>query len=64
MTSSEVWDEETAERYDTDSAEMFAADVLDPAVDVLAAWPARVRRWSSRSAPGGSLSRSPPVACP
>ena len=36
MTSSEVWDEETAERYDTDSAEMFAADVLDPAVDVLA----------------------------
>ena len=36
MTSSEVWDEETAERYDTDSAEMFAADVLDPVVDVLA----------------------------
>jgi len=36
MTSSDVWDEETAERYDTDSAEMFAADVLDPVVDVLA----------------------------
>lgn len=36
MTSSEVWDRETAERYDADSAEMFAAAVVDPAVALLA----------------------------
>jgi len=37
MTSSEVWDQATAESYDGTSAEMFAPDVLDPAVDFLAA---------------------------
>lgn len=31
-----MWDEETAERYDDNSAEMFAPDVLDPAVEFLA----------------------------
>jgi SAM-dependent methyltransferase len=36
MTSSDVWDEETAERYDADSADRFAPEVLDPAVDFLA----------------------------
>lgn len=36
MTSSDLWDAETAERYETTSAEMFAPDVLDPAVDFLA----------------------------
>ncbi len=36
MTSSEVWDSETAERYDETSAEKFAPDVLDPTVDFLA----------------------------
>ena len=36
MTSSEVWDEETAQRYDATSAEMFAPHVLEPAVDFLA----------------------------
>lgn len=36
MTSSDLWDEETAERYDESSPEMFAPDVLDPAVDFLA----------------------------
>ena len=36
MTSSEVWDRATAERYDETSAEMFAPEVLDPAVDLLA----------------------------
>lgn len=36
MTSSEVWDAETAARYDETSAEMFAPDVLDPAIDFLA----------------------------
>jgi SAM-dependent methyltransferase len=36
MTSSEVWGEETARRYDEDSAEMFDPAVLDPAVDFLA----------------------------
>ena len=34
--SSEVWDAETARRYDEDSAEMFAPEVLDPTVDLLA----------------------------
>ncbi|MGW0434427.1 class I SAM-dependent DNA methyltransferase [Micromonospora sp. NPDC003197] len=36
MTSSDLWDEETAERYDDSSAEMFAPEVLDPAVEFLA----------------------------
>ena len=36
MTSSEVWDAETARRYDVDSAEMFAPEALDPTVDLLA----------------------------
>lgn len=36
MTSSELWDRETAERYDADSSEMFSPDVLDPTVDFLA----------------------------
>ncbi|MGH3509542.1 MAG: class I SAM-dependent methyltransferase [Nocardioidaceae bacterium] len=35
MTSSEVWDEATAERYDASSAEMFAPEVLDPMLDLL-----------------------------
>lgn len=37
MTSSDLWDDDTAERYDDQSAEMFAPEVLDPAVDFLAA---------------------------
>jgi len=36
MTSSDLWDEDTAERYDEDSAFMFAPEVLDPAVHFLA----------------------------
>ena len=36
MTSSDLWDEDTAERYDDISAEMFAPHVLDPAVEFLA----------------------------
>lgn len=36
MTSSDVWDEETAARYDEDAAAMFAPDVVDPAVRLLA----------------------------
>lgn len=36
MTSSDLWDAETAERYDAESSFMFAPDVLDPAVDFLA----------------------------
>ncbi len=35
MTSSEVWDEATAEEYDADSAAMFAPEVLGPTVDLL-----------------------------
>lgn len=36
MSSSDLWDEETARRYDTASAAMFAPEVLEPAVDLLA----------------------------
>lgn len=36
MTSSDLWSEETARRYDDSSAEMFAPEVLGPAVDFLA----------------------------
>ncbi len=36
MTSSDRWDQQTAERYEETSAEMFAPAVLDPAVDLLA----------------------------
>lgn len=36
MTSSDLWDEGDAERYDSGSAEMFAPGVLGPAVDFLA----------------------------
>ena len=36
MTSSDVWDEDAAERYDETSAAMFAPDVLGPTVELLA----------------------------
>jgi SAM-dependent methyltransferase len=36
MTSSDLWDAATAEHYDEVSASMFAPDVLDPAVRLLA----------------------------
>lgn len=36
MTSSDLWDEEDARRYDETSAAMFAPEVLDPAVEFLA----------------------------
>jgi len=36
MVSSEVWDEQTAARYDDDSADRFAPAVLDPTVEFLA----------------------------
>jgi len=36
MSSSDVWDEETAKNYDAASAERFAPDVLGPTVDFLA----------------------------
>ncbi len=36
MTSSELWDQATAQRYDQDAAERFAPDVLDPTVEFLA----------------------------
>lgn len=36
MASSDIWDVEAAERYDETSAEMFAPQVLGPAVDFLA----------------------------
>lgn len=37
MTSSDLWDDATARRYDESSAQMFAPEVLDPTVDFLAA---------------------------
>jgi SAM-dependent methyltransferase len=36
VTSSDVWGEQTAARYDADSADQFAPGVLGPAVDFLA----------------------------
>ena len=36
MTSSDLWDAETAEQYDETSGFMFAPEVLDPAVRLLA----------------------------
>ncbi|MDO5503127.1 MAG: class I SAM-dependent methyltransferase [Actinomycetia bacterium] len=36
MTSSDLWSAETAARYDEESADMFAPEVLDPTVDFLA----------------------------
>ncbi len=36
MTSSDLWDADTARRYDASSAHMFAPDVLGPAVELLA----------------------------
>lgn len=36
MSSSDVWTSEDAESYDASSANMFAPEVLDPAVDFLA----------------------------
>src|SRR5689334_23721867 len=36
MTSSDLWDEETAQQYDTVAAEMFAPEQLDPTVEFLA----------------------------
>ena len=36
MTSSDLWDEETARRFDELTADMFAPHVLDPAVEFLA----------------------------
>ncbi|MFM7211382.1 MAG: SAM-dependent methyltransferase, partial [Actinomycetota bacterium] len=35
MTSSEVWNEETAARYDEDAVAMFSPAVVDPAVRLL-----------------------------
>ncbi|WP_343977899.1 class I SAM-dependent methyltransferase [Kribbella koreensis] len=37
MSSSEVWDEDIATRYDASSAEMFAPEVIGPTLDFLAA---------------------------
>ena len=36
MTTSDLWDDATARRYDTDSADRFAPEVLGPTVDFLA----------------------------
>lgn len=35
VTSSEIWDADTASRYDEEAAEMFAPEVLGPTVDLL-----------------------------
>ena len=36
MTSSDLWDAETAARYDDEAASMFAPEVLEPALELLA----------------------------
>jgi hypothetical protein len=48
VTSSEVWDEETAARYDADAAAHFAPEVLDPTVDVLERLAEEIGRASCR----------------
>ena len=35
MTTSDLWDEQTAARYDSDAADMYAPDVLEPTVEFL-----------------------------
>ncbi len=49
MTSSDLWDAATAERYDDSSAFMYRPEVLDPAVAFLAelAGDGPVRSWPS-----------------
>src|SRR5215813_7947180 len=37
MRQDDIWDSEAAQRYDTPGTGMFAPEVLDPAVDLLAA---------------------------
>lgn len=37
MTSSDLWDSESARRYEADSAEMYAPEVVGPTVTFLAA---------------------------
>jgi len=53
---------DVAARYDEDSAAMYAPEALDPASRSWPRSPATGRRWSSRSAPAGSASRSPRAA--
>ncbi len=52
MTSSEVWGQQAAARYDADITERFGPDVLDPAVDFLA-------RQSTTAASGTRWPRDP-----
>ena len=50
MLPGEVWDTDTAQRYDTPDRGMFAPAVVEPAVDRLAELAGRVPRLSSLSA--------------
>ncbi len=59
MTSSDLWDAETAQAYDESSAFMFAPDVLEPALRFWPIWPATARPWNSRSARDGWPCRWP-----
>ena len=61
---SDLWDAETAARYDETSAFMFAPEVLDPAVDVpRGPGRGRHRARARRSAPAAWPSRSSSAAC-
>ena len=62
MTTSDLWDAETAERYDESSAFMFTPEVLDPTVDALAGCRRVAPPSSWRSEPGGSPSPSSTAA--
>ena len=55
---------EVAAHYDDDSAAMFSPEALAPVLDRLEELAAGGPRSSSRSAPGGSGSRSPHAAFP
>ena len=63
MTSSDVWGDETAERYDETSAEKFAPEVLGPTVDFLADLAGSGAAWSSPSGPDASRCLWPAAVC-
>ena len=63
MTSSDLWDEETAAALRRDSADMFAPEVLDPTVDFLAELAGDGRALEFAIGTGRVASRSPRAAC-
>ena len=59
-----MWGPEMAAAYDRTPLEMFEPAMLDPVSTCSPSSPGAARRWSWRSAPGGSPCRCAPVASP